>query len=382
MDARGQHEVQIGKQRGAALRNGWFRQGAVPGTLDQRDQLARAPVSHLVVRQFHRGQCRAQDARDERLVVHADHRQVPPYRQPEPIGLTVGQMGAHIVEAEHAIRTALVEQTGNVTVHVVFIDGQHQAIVIADRRFIQCGPVSGQSFALRDDRHIRTEVGDAPAPGIQQTTGGRIADAVFVRANRGTFAVLVLGVHDDHRQAVELPGNLDLAVVHHGIQEAVGAVLPHDADLSAFQVRIVAGVDGQQDIPQFPRSILRAEHDAPGERRGGDLVADEPEDAAAAGLQVAGHQIGPVAEVLGDSLDLPGDFRFDASTVLAVEHSGDRGDGHACGLGHFLHRHHTDSSLLPYLRHRQSAGHNSSPPCIMTRNARSCINPERGDAHS
>ena len=148
-------------------------------------------------------------------------------------------------------------------------------------------------------------------------------------------------------------------MVHHGIQEAVGAILFDDADLAAFEVRIVAGVDRQQDVPELPRRILRAEHDASGERRGGDLVADEPEDAAAAGFQITGDQIGLVPKVFGDAFDLLRDLRFDASAILAVEHPGYGGDGHARLLGHFLHRYHTYTLSFPYPRHGHRAGHDN-----------------------
>ena len=114
---------------------------------------------------------------------------------------------------------------------------------------------------------------------------------MVVGVDRGNLAILVFAVDDDRGAAFEFGGDLRNTVVHHGIQETVHAVLPQGRDLLVLQFPIVSRVDGEQNIAEFARCLLRSHQYAPGIWRGGDLIGNKAEDIRPAGAQCTRHGV-------------------------------------------------------------------------------------------
>ena len=211
-------------------------------------------------------------------------------------------------------------------------------IALDDPFLLQWQPSSlhgGTEVVLPRDGRVQAvgpgQEGDgAMAEGGEMTNGSMNAGGVVEQDGAGLGIVqFELGQHDGDAAVHELVEHGFLfAEGHHG--DAVDLALQHAADASGQHRRVAVGGADQNLVAVSDGDLFKA-LDQLGEKRIGDVLDDDPEQAAAAGDQGARVGVGKVIELLDGLPDALGETFADQRRT--IDGSGDCGDGNLCQGG-------------------------------------------------
>ena len=242
-------------------------------------------------------------------VVDADDRAVGRHREPEGGCRLVDAHGHLVVEAEHRgraiARRCLEEPAPGVAtaagVGAPALHGRPRGIEpgVGERRPEARLPPAGRRRVIRRRSHR-----DAPVARGDEVADRRRGDAVLVGRHRRNPPAIGRHPVDEHdrcaRQCLR-PGHL--LVGHARDQDPVDAMVEERANLLRLEAGVALGVDDHQHHAALPRRVLRALHDAPGERGRGDAIAHESDHARALQPEPARDAVRGVAEDLGRTDD-------------------------------------------------------------------------------
>ena len=277
------------------------------------------------------------------MVVHADHRNIPADRQPLARRTFINGPRPGVVETEEAIRVLAVEQftdlvqCGPLVQHV-----DDEPLVVSDPGLLERLPVPFLPQVLGDHRFGASDIGDAPAAGLDQPVRGILGDHDLVRFHAGDTPLRIGGVHQHHGRILHGIRHVRDPVRHLRIHESVHTVALQCGDLVRL-IGFAVGAHGQHHVSQTAGRVLRPQDDAAGVRGGGDLLADETQDAGPAGAQAAGQRIRAIPQFLRSLPHARGDLRFDTSLIAVIHHQRHSGNRYSRLLRNLLHRRHASN---------------------------------------
>ena len=138
-------------------------------------------------------------------------------------------------------------------------------------------PIAAFPVVGRFDPAFAGEVRDAAMPGLQQRLGSGVAAGDVGRHHRGVIALPVIAVEQHRRHVAQPLGHVDRPGDEAGIEHPDDLVAEQHVERQALELGIGAGREGGDHHILQRRFLARPLDERGGERRGGDLVEQQPD---------------------------------------------------------------------------------------------------------
>ncbi len=301
-------------------------------------QPRHAPPPHLGVRQGHGGQTGIEGVGDRMQVVDAHDRQSVGKRDAAP------RRGLHEAHRDLVVETddrrrwpLLIEQLAArlTPASGVRVAEREAPVAQCDAGIAEDRAHAGETSSSRS-RLGGADVGDVAMTRRKEVVAGEGGDLGFVRHDRVHHPPGFRScVHEDDGESFRDGGPIHLLVVHAGDEQTVHPL----REEARHQIRFGRGVsaalaDHQQHVVLEAGSAGTLD-DAPGERRRGQIVADQADHAGAPAPQTGCHAVGHVPELAGDRHYALAGRRVDGPRTAQCV--GDSRRRHACGGGDVGH---------------------------------------------
>ncbi len=149
-----------------------------------------------------------------------------------------------------------------------------------------------------------THQGDTAVARVEEEARGAAATGPLGGDDGREGTVLGEAVGEHGERAVQPFRDAGAAQRQRRVDDPVDPPVEQFGDGRVLGGRVLPGIDGEHQVLPVPRRVHGAAQQPPGERRGGDLVRDQPDHGGTTSAQATGDGVRPVAELCGGLADL------------------------------------------------------------------------------